>query len=214
MTEGCLRNDGEIIRRDSEIIRRYSETIQREDSIMGCGHKGSLGPDPLSPVGHHKFPLSLSDGPKEMWKKGGRVFSVLLAVNLALLACTLVSGGAFQEVHVYDYDVFFMLTIVMIITTLWMLFYIFRTSKRQNAIPYKDAHAGPIWLRGKEQKKPCKYSYGIHKRKRDIPERVMYYRTTSRTQNRASVSTKLVFFAGNTISRLETHLWEKGRVYI
>ncbi|XP_066468974.1 proton channel OTOP2 [Tiliqua scincoides] len=144
MTDGSLWNDGEIIRRDSEIIHR-------EDSIMGSGHKdnkGSSGPDSLSPVGHHKFPLSLSHGPKEIWKKGGRVFSVLLAINLVLLACTLVSGGAFQEINLHDYDVFFMLTIVMLITIAWMLFYIFKTSRCQNAIPYKDSHAGPIWLRG------------------------------------------------------------------
>ncbi|XP_020661961.1 proton channel OTOP2 [Pogona vitticeps] len=126
--------------------------IRREDSIMGSDHKedkSSFGPDPLSPTGHHhKFPSSSSHSPKEVWKKGGRVFSVLLAVNLVLLACTLVSGGAFQDINLHDYDVFFMLTIVMLITIAWMLFYIFNTSRRQNAIPCKDNHAGPIWLRG------------------------------------------------------------------
>uniref|UniRef100_A0A8D0EF11 Otopetrin 2 n=1 Tax=Salvator merianae TaxID=96440 RepID=A0A8D0EF11_SALMN len=94
------------------------------------------------------FPSAMLHSPSEVWKKGGRVFSVLLAVNLALLACTLVSGGAFKDVALYDYDVFFMLTVVMLITIIWMLFYIFSTSRRPNAIPYKDSHAGPIWLRG------------------------------------------------------------------
>lgn len=137
MTEVSIWKDGEI---------------RLDDSTMGSGHKddkSTFGPDPLSPSGHHhKFPSSLSHSPKEVWKKGGRVFSVLLAVNLVLLACTLVSGGAFQDVNLHDYDVFFLLTIVMLITIIWMLFYIFNTSRRQDAIPCKDNHAGPIWLRG------------------------------------------------------------------
>ncbi|XP_053231807.1 proton channel OTOP2 [Podarcis raffonei] len=128
--------------------------IRREDSIMGSGHKddkGSFGPDPLSPtspIGSHKCPSPSPHSSKEVWKKGGRVFSILLAINLVLLSCTLVSGGAFQEVKLHDYDVFFMLIIVMLINIAWMLFYIFRTSRLQGAIPCKDNHAGPIWLRG------------------------------------------------------------------
>ncbi|KAH0629461.1 hypothetical protein JD844_011539 [Phrynosoma platyrhinos] len=121
--------------------------IRCEDSVMGSGQKDSFGPDQLPTSSQHKFPPALTHSSKEVWKKGGRVFSVLLAINLVLLACTLVSGGAFQEVALHDYDVFFMLTIVMLITIAWMLFYIFSTSKKQAAIPYKDNHAGPIWLR-------------------------------------------------------------------
>ncbi|KFQ16231.1 Otopetrin-2, partial [Leptosomus discolor] len=67
---------------------------------------------------------------KEVWKKGGRMFSILLAVHLALLACTLVSSGAFEKIAVHDYDVFFL------------------TSRCPDAILCKDSHAGPIWLRG------------------------------------------------------------------
>uniref|UniRef100_A0A8D2Q5D2 Otopetrin 2 n=1 Tax=Varanus komodoensis TaxID=61221 RepID=A0A8D2Q5D2_VARKO len=118
---------------------------------MGSGQKddkGSFGPDPVSPLGHHKFSSTLPHSPKEIWKKGGRIFSVLLAINLVLLACTLVSGGAFQDVPLHDYDVFFMLTVVMLLTIAWMLFYIFSTSKRPEAILCKDNHAGPIWLKG------------------------------------------------------------------
>ncbi|XP_062979293.1 proton channel OTOP2 [Elgaria multicarinata webbii] len=135
----------------TEVSTWKDSEIRREDSIMGAGQKddkGNFAPEPLSPTGCHKFPSASSHGPKEIWKKGGRVFSVLLAINLVLLACTLVSGGAFKNVPLHDYDVFFMLTIVMLITTAWMLFYIFSTSRRQEAIPCKDRHAGPIWLRG------------------------------------------------------------------
>ncbi|XP_063149243.1 proton channel OTOP2 [Candoia aspera] len=138
----------------TEVSLGKDSEIKREGSIMGSGQrddKSSFGPDHLPPVGQriHRFSsVSLPHSPKEVWKKGGRVFSILLGINLVLLACTLVSGGAFKDIKLHDYDTFFMLTVVMLIAIVWMLFYIFGTSKRQAAIPYKDNHAGPIWLRG------------------------------------------------------------------
>ncbi|KAM6175401.1 proton channel OTOP2 [Erethizon dorsatum] len=86
--------------------------------------------------------------PREVWKKGGRLLSVLLAVNVLLLASTLISGGAFNKVAVYDTDVFALLTTMMLLATLWILFYLLRTPRCPDAVPYLDEHAGPIWLRG------------------------------------------------------------------
>ncbi|EGV92370.1 proton channel OTOP2 [Cricetulus griseus] len=86
--------------------------------------------------------------PREVWKKGGRLLSVLLAVNVLLLACTLISGGAFNKVAVYDTDVFALLTTMTLLATLWIVFYLLRTARCRDAVPYRDAHAGPIWLRG------------------------------------------------------------------
>ncbi|XP_004630139.1 otopetrin-2 [Octodon degus] len=86
--------------------------------------------------------------PREVWKKGGRLLSVLLAVNVLLLACTLISGGAFNKVAVYDTDVFALLTTMMLLAAVWILFYLLRTARCPDAVPYLDAHAGPIWLRG------------------------------------------------------------------
>ncbi|XP_055994406.1 proton channel OTOP2 [Sorex fumeus] len=86
--------------------------------------------------------------PREVWKKGGRLLSVLLAVNVLLLACTLISGGAFNKVAVYDTDVFALLTTMMLLAALWILFYLLGTARSPGAVPYRDAHAGPIWLRG------------------------------------------------------------------
>uniref|UniRef100_A0A8D2B811 Otopetrin 2 n=1 Tax=Sciurus vulgaris TaxID=55149 RepID=A0A8D2B811_SCIVU len=86
--------------------------------------------------------------PREVWKKGGRLLSVLLAVNVLLFASTLISGGAFNKVAVYDTDVFALLTAMMLLTILWILFYLLRTVRCPDAVPYRDTHAGPIWLRG------------------------------------------------------------------
>ncbi|XP_054449024.1 proton channel OTOP2 [Pteronotus mesoamericanus] len=87
-------------------------------------------------------------GPREVWKKGGRLLSVLLAANALLLACAIISGGAFNKVAVYDTDVFALLTTMMLLAALWILFYLLRTVRCPEAVPYRDAHAGPIWLRG------------------------------------------------------------------
>lgn len=93
-------------------------------------------------------PAAPRAGSREVWKKGGRLLSVLLAVNVLLLACTLISGGAFNKVAVYDTDVFALLTTMMLLASLWILFYLLRTVRCPDAVPYRDAHAGPIWLRG------------------------------------------------------------------
>uniref|UniRef100_A0A8B9CDW7 Otopetrin 2 n=1 Tax=Anser brachyrhynchus TaxID=132585 RepID=A0A8B9CDW7_9AVES len=85
----------------------------------------------------------------QVWKKGGRMFSILLAVHLALLACTLVSSGAFEKIAVHDYDVFFLLTVMMLIVIIWIIFYLVSTARCPDAILCKDSHAGPIWLRGR-----------------------------------------------------------------
>ncbi|XP_039715406.1 proton channel OTOP2 [Pteropus medius] len=98
--------------------------------------------------GPKESPPAPRTGPREAWKKGGRLLSVLLAVNVLLLACTLISGGAFNKVAVYDTDVFALLTAMMLLATLWILFYLLRTVRCPDAVPYRDKHAGPIWLRG------------------------------------------------------------------
>ncbi|KAM5273823.1 proton channel OTOP2 [Ctenodactylus gundi] len=98
--------------------------------------------------GPKESPPAPRTGPREVWKKGGRLLSVLLAVNVLLLACTLISGGAFNKVAVYDTDVFALLTTMMLLAALWILFHLLGAARRPDAVPYRDAHAGPIWLRG------------------------------------------------------------------
>lgn len=101
-----------------------------------------LPPDPK------ESPPAPRPAPREVWKKGGRLLSVLLAVNVLLLACTLISGGAFNKVAVYDTDVFALLTTMLLLAMVWILFYLLGTARCPDGVPYRDAHAGPIWLRG------------------------------------------------------------------
>uniref|UniRef100_A0A8C9ERH5 Otopetrin 2 n=1 Tax=Pavo cristatus TaxID=9049 RepID=A0A8C9ERH5_PAVCR len=120
--------------------RRSHPERQRDDKAsLASSQTMSLSPQPHQPS---------APGSKEVWKKGGRMFSILLAVHLALLACTLVSSGAFERIAVHDYDVFFLLTVMMLIVIIWIIFYLVSTSRCPDAILCKDSHAGPIWLRG------------------------------------------------------------------
>ncbi|KFV17771.1 Otopetrin-2, partial [Tauraco erythrolophus] len=91
----------------------------------------------IASFGHQPHQCPSTPASKEVWKKGGRMFSILLAVHLALLACTLVSSGAFEK-----------LTVMMLIVIVWIIFYLVSTSRCPDAILCKDSHAGPIWLRG------------------------------------------------------------------
>ncbi|XP_068120237.1 proton channel OTOP2-like [Hyperolius riggenbachi] len=83
----------------------------------------------------------------DVWKKGGRLLSALLAINVGLIACVLVSSGSLEEVTVKDTEVLAFLVILMLLSTFWMIFQ-FYFSCRKNAVLYKDSHAGPVWLRG------------------------------------------------------------------
>lgn len=85
--------------------------------------------------------------PSDIWKKGGRLLSALLAINVGLIACVLVSSGTLEEVSVKDTEVLAFLVILMLLSTFWMIFQ-FYFSCRKNAVLYKDSHAGPVWLRG------------------------------------------------------------------
>ncbi|XP_053309644.1 proton channel OTOP2-like [Spea bombifrons] len=89
----------------------------------------------------------VSPGHSEVWKKGGRLLSALLAINVGLVACVLVSSGSLEEVIVQDTEVLAFLVILMLLSTLWMIFQ-FYFSCQKDAVLYKDSHAGPVWLRG------------------------------------------------------------------
>ncbi|XP_069460648.1 proton channel OTOP2 [Ambystoma mexicanum] len=110
-----------------------------EKMALGCSDGHSEGPGV-----HH----SVFSGTVEAWKKGGRLFSALLTINLLLLGCALVSSGAFGEVAVQEVEVLAFLITLMILSSAWMLFYLLFTAKHHIGDVSKDSHAGPIWLRG------------------------------------------------------------------
>ncbi|XP_073444056.1 proton channel OTOP2-like [Dendrobates tinctorius] len=85
--------------------------------------------------------------PPVLWKKGGRLLSGHLGLNVLLLAIVLVSSGAFYDVAVVEREVLSLLCVLMGLTGCWMMVYLLWTSREDRHINLKDSHAGPIWLR-------------------------------------------------------------------
>lgn len=79
---------------------------------------------------------------------GGRVLSGIIAVNILILGCALVSGGAFNNTAISSFHRHFFFIILVSLTTVWMLYYTVCTFRKEGAVLYKDVHAFPVWLRG------------------------------------------------------------------
>ncbi|OCT62942.1 proton channel OTOP2 [Xenopus laevis] len=88
-----------------------------------------------------------SSGHSEVWKKGGRLLSALMAINIGLFGSVLVSSGSLEHVSVQDKEVLAFLVVLMLLSVFWMIFQ-FYFSCQKNAVLFKDSHAGPVWLRG------------------------------------------------------------------
>lgn len=79
---------------------------------------------------------------------GGWLLSGIICINILILGCALVSGSAFNIVAITAEHRQIFLIILLLLTMLWMLFYTVFTSRKDQAVLFKDSHAGPVWLRG------------------------------------------------------------------
>lgn len=82
-------------------------------------------------------------------RKWGWMLSGIICVNILILGCTLISANAQSNVNMRTSDLQAFLVFILLITSSWMIYYIIYTARKQNAVVYKDGHAGPVWLRGK-----------------------------------------------------------------
>ncbi|MGH0144666.1 UNVERIFIED_CONTAM: hypothetical protein FKN15_029639 [Acipenser sinensis] len=106
---------------------------------------------PMQTLGNSSQPPSphTPSAPHQQNRNSIRLLSGILAVNILLLGSALVCGAAFSEVKVLsDEEMHIYLTVLLFLTTAWMIFYMVHTASRTQAVLYKDSHAGPIWLRG------------------------------------------------------------------
>ncbi|KAK5856234.1 hypothetical protein PBY51_007843 [Eleginops maclovinus] len=78
---------------------------------------------------------------------GGWLLSGIICINILILGCALVSGSAFNSVAITAVHRQIFLIILLLLTMLWMLFYKVFTSRKDEAVSFKDGHAGPAWLR-------------------------------------------------------------------
>ncbi|XP_074553701.1 proton channel OTOP2-like isoform X2 [Halichoeres trimaculatus] len=89
-----------------------------------------------------------SGAAKERVRNWGWMLSGVICLNILILGSALASGTAYNNVKIGMPDLQIFLIILLLLTTLWMLYYIIYTARKENAVVYKDGHAGPVWLRG------------------------------------------------------------------
>ncbi|TNN71573.1 Otopetrin-2 [Liparis tanakae] len=85
---------------------------------------------------------------KEKSRNWGWMLSGIICVNILILGCALVSGSAENNVKIGSADLQVFLILLLLLTTIWMIYYVIYTARTKDAVDYKDGHAGPVWLRG------------------------------------------------------------------
>nr|XP_061805519.1 proton channel OTOP2-like [Nerophis lumbriciformis] len=85
---------------------------------------------------------------KERDRNWGWILSGVIFINILMLGIALVSGSAYEHVDISMSDLQVFLVVILILTCIWMVYYIIYTARMENAVAYRDQHAGPVWLRG------------------------------------------------------------------
>lgn len=83
---------------------------------------------------------------RERGRNWGWILSAVICLNILILGCALVSGSAYNNVNISGPDVQVFLIILVLLTSIWMVYYTIFTARKENAVAYRDAHAGPVWL--------------------------------------------------------------------
>lgn len=84
---------------------------------------------------------------REQGRNWGWMLSGIICVNILILGCALASGSAYKNVNIGSPDLQIFLIILLLLTSIWMIYYIIYMGRKENAVVYKDGHAGPVWLR-------------------------------------------------------------------
>ncbi|XP_026064710.1 proton channel OTOP2 [Carassius auratus] len=85
---------------------------------------------------------------EEKGRNWGWLLSGFISLNILLLGIAIVSGSVFNTIQITSAHLQIFLIFLVILTTIWMVYYKIHTSRVYRAVLYKDSHAGPIWLRG------------------------------------------------------------------
>ncbi|XP_036446402.1 proton channel OTOP2-like [Colossoma macropomum] len=75
-------------------------------------------------------------------------FTSYIPLTVLLVGCALLFGIIANGMQVRDRNLQMFLIIVIVLTTAWMVFYKAHTCPQKEAVPCKDMHARPMWLRG------------------------------------------------------------------
>ncbi|XP_034047199.1 proton channel OTOP2 isoform X2 [Thalassophryne amazonica] len=124
--------------------------MMAKDKEMEEAHlsNAASGSDQAETSSVSNLKLSQIDVPTKHRGNWGWMVSALICLNVLILGCTLVSGSAYSNINITNTDLQVFLIILILLTAIWMVFYAIYVSKTEDAVLFKDSHAGPIWLRG------------------------------------------------------------------
>ncbi|KAK2915814.1 hypothetical protein Q8A67_000188 [Cirrhinus molitorella] len=115
------------------------EAIENQISTIQISSHGET----VNPVlAHGKFKTVVKG------RNWGWLLSGFISLNILLLGIAVVSGSVFNKIQITSSHLQIFLILLVILTTIWMVYYKVHTSRVYHAVLYKDSHAGPIWLRG------------------------------------------------------------------
>ncbi|XP_065119748.1 proton channel OTOP2 [Paramisgurnus dabryanus] len=83
----------------------------------------------------------------EKRRNWGWLLSGFICLNVLLLGIVFVSGSVFNGAQISTSHLQIFLILIVLLTTIWMVYYKAHTARVYRAVLYKDSHAGPVWLR-------------------------------------------------------------------
>lgn len=120
---------------------RETEEDHLSNNINSTGQVGATQSEP-------NLTLASSAVVRERGRSWGGLLSGIISLNILILGCALVSASAFNNAIFGSAELQIFLIILILLTTIWMIYYAIYMSVKGQAVTYKDGHAGPIWLRG------------------------------------------------------------------
>ncbi|KAM6473337.1 proton channel OTOP3 isoform 1-T1 [Liasis olivaceus] len=127
--------------------------------IMGEGHQlQEAGDEPMTTQPEpwkihsekswlHQRSSSLLHRDKQA-QKTGQLFSGILAMNVVFLGSAFICSMIFNKVAITVEDVWIFLSILKILSSSWMAYYLVFTRRKPYATWCQDAHAGAMWIKG------------------------------------------------------------------
>ncbi|XP_078126315.1 proton channel OTOP2-like isoform X2 [Sander vitreus] len=85
---------------------------------------------------------------RERGQNWGWMLSGIICLNILILGCALVTSSASNNINISSSHLQMFLIILLLLTSIWMVYYVIYMARKENAVMYKDGHAGPVWHRG------------------------------------------------------------------
>ncbi|XP_023120118.1 proton channel OTOP2-like [Amphiprion ocellaris] len=136
----CVTSDNPCEPCRMTVKDRETEEVHLSNNINAVGQTESASEPDLND--------SSTEVVRERSRNWGWMLSGIICVNILILGCALVSGSAYNNVKISTPDLQVFLIIILLLTSIWMVYYVIYTARTENAVVYKDDHAGPVWLRG------------------------------------------------------------------